>query len=296
VKFQTFRAIDHYSKRSPSFNYLGNVNTHDLIKSLELNRSWQKKLKLHAEAQGLIFFSSPCDLDAIKSLEDINVELYKVASFDLTDESLISEIAKTKKPIILSTGMATLYEIQNAVDASLSMNNNNIILLQCTSLYPALPKLSNLHAMQTLRGSFNTLVGYSDHTIGDHICIAAVTLGACLIEKHFTIDRNLPGPDHSFAMETYELKEMIKKIRDVESAFGDGIKNGPRVEEREMAEKGKRSLHAKIDISKGEVIQTEMLSVKRPGLGIHPSMKKYVIGKYAKQDISADEWISWQMI
>jgi sialic acid synthase SpsE len=150
--------------------------------------------------------------------------------------------------------------------------------------------------MQTMRLAFNTLVGYSDHTLGDHIPIAAVTLGACVIEKHFTLDRGLPGPDHAFAMEPLELKDMMCKLREVEVSLGDGSKNGPRSEEIEMAEKGRRSIHAKVNISKGEVITEDMLCVKRPGFGISPFFKKIIVGRKVKRNISVDEWITWDMI
>jgi sialic acid synthase SpsE len=296
VKFQTFRASDHYSENTPGFSYLDNINTSEMIRSLELNRAWQADLKTHAEKKNLIFFSSPCDSDAIKGLSKLNVSIYKVASFDITDDGLISEIAREGKPVILSTGLANLNDIQFAVDTVRSQGNNDIILLQCTSLYPAPTHLSNLSAMQTMRLAFNTLVGYSDHTLGDHIPIAAVTLGACVIEKHFTLDRGLPGPDHAFAMEPLELKDMMCKLREVEVSLGDGSKNGPRSEEIEMAEKGRRSIHAKVNISKGEVITEDMLCVKRPGFGISPFFKKIIVGRKVKRNISVDEWITWDMI
>jgi sialic acid synthase SpsE len=296
VKFQTFRASSHYSKKSPSFGYLNGVNTHDLIRSLELDRSWQADLKRHAEKCGVIFFSSPCDSEAILGLASLDVPAYKVASFDLTDDVLISEMAALGKPLILSTGMATWADIQFAVDASRFVKNYQLILLQCTSLYPAPVRLSNLNAMASMRSVFGTLVGYSDHTMGEHISLAAVTMGACVIEKHFTLDRALPGPDHAFAIEPQEMLDLIKKIRDIEAAFGDGIKNGPRHEELEMAEKGRRSLHARVPISAGQVINEGMLVAKRPGLGISPMLKANVIGRVARENIDEDQWITWDML
>lgn len=296
VKFQTFRAASHYSKKSPGFGYLGNADTHELIRSLELDRSWQAKLKLHAEACGVAFFSSPCDSDAISGLADLDVPAYKVASFDLTDDVLISEMSAVGKPIIMSTGMATWMDIQIAVDAARRAGNEKIILLQCTSLYPAPAHLSNLNAMSTMRSVFGTLVGYSDHTMGEHIALAAVAMGAAVIEKHFTLDRTLPGPDHAFAMEPHEMTEMMRKIREIEAARGDGIKNGPRPEEHEMAEKGRRSLHARVPIAAGQVIDRDMLVAKRPGLGIPPSLRDHVVGRVARRSIEADEWITWEML
>ncbi len=296
VKFQTFKSSEHYSSKTPGFSYLNNINTSDLIKSLELDRSWQKELMDYAEKRNLIFFSSPCDIDAVDGLAKINVPLYKVASFDITDDSLIKYISKQGKPVIISTGMASLNEIQIAIDSAKSVDNNEIILLQCTSLYPAPAYLTNLNSISTMRKAFNTLVGYSDHTKGDHVAIAAVALGACVIEKHFTLDRKLPGPDHPFAIEPKELNQMMVKIREVESSFGDGLKNGPRSEEFEMAEKGKRSVHAKVNILEGEKISDDMLCIKRPGLGIHPSLRNQIIGRTAKKSIDKDEWITWEKI
>ena len=296
VKFQTFRAAEHYSKKTPGFSYLKNTDTHELIRSLELDRSWQADLKRHAEEQGVEFLSSPCDSDAIAGLEAIGVLAYKVASFDLTDDRLVSEIAATCKPLILSTGMATWMDIQHALDAAHRVQNDQVVLLQCTSLYPAAARLSNLRAMASMRAAFGTLVGYSDHTIGDHMVLAAVAMGACMIEKHFTIDRNLPGPDHSFAIEPQEMLEMMCKLREVETGLGDGVKNGPRSEEREMAEKGRRSLHASMAIAAGQSITPDMLVVKRPGLGIPPFLRDQVVGRSARRDIEADEWITWDMV
>lgn len=296
VKFQTFRAANHYSHNTPSFSYLNNVDTYSLIETLEFNRSWTRPLKQHAEEQGILFFSSPCDHEAIVELDDLDVPAFKIASFDLPDLELISLMAKTGKPIILSTGMANQLEIGRAVSACRDLGNDKIILLQCTSLYPAPPNLSNLNAMSTMRAEHGTLVGYSDHTHGDHIGISAVTLGAALIEKHFTLDRTLPGPDHSIAIHPDELSVMISKIRNVEEALGDGIKDGPREEEYEMYKKGRRSLHARTDIKAGETITVEMLTVKRPGLGISPHHKYSIVGKTARTNITADQWITWDMI
>lgn len=296
VKFQTFRATDHYSKKTPGFGYLNNTDTHELIRSLELDRSWQSKLKLHAEEQGLIFFSSPCDSDAISGLSELEVPAYKVASFDLTDDVLISEMAALGKPLILSTGMATWMDIQFAVDAARRVKNDQLILLQCTSLYPAPAHLSNLNAMASMRAAFGIMVGYSDHTMGGHIPLAAVAMGAAVIEKHFTLDRSLPGPDHAFAIEPNEMADLMQKIRETEAAFGDGLKNGPRPEELEMSEKGRRSLHARMPIAAGQQITADMLVAKRPGLGIPPALRNHVVGRIAQRDIDVDEWITWDMV
>ena len=294
VKFQTFRAEQHYSRRTPGFSYLDNIDTFELIRSLELDRSWQAGLFAHARDRGVEFFSSPCDAAAIVDLDAIGVPTHKVASFDITDTTLIALVAASGKPVVLSTGLADLREIQLAVDAV--GDPTRVILLQCTSLYPAPSGLANLRAMQTLRQAFGTLVGYSDHTTGPNTAIAAAALGACFLEKHFTLDRGQAGPDHPFAMEPAEFAAMVDAIREVESALGDGRKNGPRPEEREMAEKGKRSLHAAVDIPAGTVLTDAMLVVKRPGLGIPPALRSHVVGRRAARHIEADEWVLWDAL
>ena len=296
VKFQTFKAEKHVSSRALSPSYLKEKNIQALLRSLELNRDWQEGLRRHAEDAGGIFFSSPCDFDAVDSLEEISAPAHKVASFDLTDTDLIDYIAKTGKPVILSTGLANWMDIQRAVDTVRARNNQKLVLLQCTSLYPAPNHLSNLKAMDTMRGAFDVLTGYSDHTLGDTVVCAAVARGACMIEKHFTLDRGLPGPDHNFAMEPAEFREMMKRIRDIEGALGDGQKHGPRPEEAEMADKVRRSLHAARMIKAGEIITSEMLCIKRPGHGLPPFLREYVIGRKATRDIEADEWITWEML
>jgi len=296
VKFQTFRAKDHYSQKAPKFNYLSKYDTFELIKQLEIDRSWHKPLKEYSESLGLVFLSSACDIDAICELDQLGMSAFKVASFDLPDLQLIRQMAKTGKPLILSTGMSDWMDIQRALDVVHSVDNYSVALLQCTSLYPAPINLSNLKSMSIMRRSFNVVTGYSDHTMGDHVCLAAVAMGASIIEKHFTLDRSLSGPDHKFAIEPHELKVMVKKIREIESAIGDGVKNGPRTEENEMYEKGRRSLHVNCNISKGKKIEASMLDIKRPGLGISPFLIDEVIGRYANCDIEQDQWLTWDMI
>ncbi|MBJ6801707.1 N-acetylneuraminate synthase family protein [Geomonas propionica] len=296
VKFQTFRASSHYSKHTPGFSYLNDCKTFDLIQSLELDRSWHQPLKEYAESRDLIFLSSPCDREAIDELHELGAPAFKVASFDMSDLGLIRYMAKTARPVILSTGMADWMEIQRAVQACHDEGNDKVILLQCTSLYPAPAKLSNLRSMGVMRDAFGVLTGYSDHTEGDHVCLASVALGACVIEKHFTLDRTLPGPDHPFAIEPGPLKALMQRLRDVESAMGDGSKAGPRPEEREMYEKGRRSIHAKCTIRKGELITADKVAIKRPGFGVAPHLIDLVIGREARVEIPEDHWISWDMI
>ena len=296
VKFQTFRAESHYSVHTPNFSSLEGGSTIELVKSLELDRSWHAPLKKYCESLNLVFLSSPCDIDAIDELDKLDIAALKVPSCELSDLGLVRHMAQTGRPIILSTGLSDWMDIQRAVDTCRDVGNKDVILLQCTSLYPAPARLSNLRAIRVMREAFGVLTGYSDHTEGDQVCLASVALGACVVEKHVTLDRTLPGPDHPFSMEPAQLKQMMQRLREVEAAMGDGAKTGPRLAEREMFEKGRRSLHAKTRIAKGDIITREMIITKRPGLGIPPYMVDTVVGRVARSDIEADQWITWEMV
>jgi len=212
------------------------------------------------------------------------------------DLELIKYAAEKGKPMIISTGMANLGEIEDAINAIKSVGNGDILLLHCNSLYPTPVEIVNLKAIETMKAAFNVPVGFSDHTLGIHIPIAAVAMGACVIEKHFTLDRTLPGPDHSFAIEPDKLKEMVRCIREVEKAKGSGIKEKSELESEEMYVKARRSIHAKVDIPKGTKIMRDMLIIKRPGYGIKPKFIDIVIGREAKKDIKDDEWITWDAV
>ncbi len=295
VKFQTFKAKDHYSKRTPKID-LYKEGIYELIEKLEIDRSWHSKLATLCNKLNIDFLDSPCDKEAIDIAVSVGMPIIKIASYDMVDIRLVEAIAKTGKGVMFSTGMATTGEIETAVNICRNNGNNNIIVLQCTSLYPAPANLSNLHSMKTMADMFGVITGYSDHTLGDHIPCAAVAMGAKVIEKHYTLGRGLPGPDHNFAIEPEELKAMVNKIRDIEAAFGDGLKNGPRKEEQELYTKARRSIIAKNKITKGQVIKSDDIIVKRPGLGIHPSQINLVIGKIAQKDIEDDEPITWEMI
>ncbi len=294
VKFQTFKAKEHYSKYTPLHSKY-DKNIHELIEELEIDRSWHTKLKKYCDEVAIDFFSSPCDYQSIDEMVSLKTGVLKVASFDLTDTKLIEYMAKTNLAVLMSTGLATLSDIENAVNTCRKVGNDNIALLQCTSLYPAPAHLSNLKSINTLKQAFNCVVGYSDHTMGDHIPIAAVAMGAKIIEKHYTLDRTMKGPDHPFAMEPNEFKDMVLKIRDVELALGDGIKNGPREEEKENFNL-RRSLIARKDIPKGKIINSDDIIIKRPGYGILPQFYDIIIGREARENIKADEWITWEKV
>jgi N,N'-diacetyllegionaminate synthase len=295
VKFQTFKAKEHYSKKTPKIG-LYKEGIYELIEKLEIDRSWHSKLAALCTKLHIDFLDSPCDKEAIAIAVSVRMPIIKIASYDMVDGRLVTEIAKTGKAVMFSTGMSTTSEIETAVNICRTNGNDNIIVLQCTSLYPAPVHLTNLKTMSTIGNMFGVITGYSDHTLGDHIPCAAVAMGAKVIEKHYTLGRQLPGPDHNFAIEPDELKTMVSRIRDIESAIGDGIKNGPREEEMELFTKARRSIIAKNKINKGQVIKEEDIVIKRPGLGIHPSQITLVVGKKALQDIDEDEPITWAMI
>ncbi len=295
VKFQTFKASNHYSKNTKKIS-LYEEDIYSLIEKLEINRSWHKKLSKVCYQKRLDFLDSPCDDEAIDIAIKVDMPLIKVSSFDMVDDRLIRRISNTGRGIVFSSGMANMSEIENAINISRSCNNHKIAVLQCTSIYPAPYSIVNLNSMETIKKAFNVIVGYSDHTLGDHISCAAVAMGAKIIEKHFTLNRDFNGPDHSFAIEYNELKDMVNKIRDIEIGMGDGIKNGPRHEEMEFYRNARRSVIAKRNIKKGQVIKDEDLIVKRPNYGIHPKFLSVIIGRKAKVEIIEDEPVTWEKI
>jgi sialic acid synthase SpsE len=295
VKFQTFKAANHYSKKTGKMS-LYKENIYELIERLEIDRSWHVRLAALCSEKGIDFLDSPCDSDAVQLALSVDMPLMKIASFDMVDIRLVDEISRTGKGVIFSTGMSTMAEIETAINICRRNENEKIAVLQCTSIYPAPARLSNLRAMETIRQAFGVITGYSDHTLGDHVPCAAVALGAKVIEKHYTLNRDMEGPDHAFAIEPTELTEMVRKIRDIEMALGDGRKNGPREEEAEFYKNARRSVIAKRNLKKGDVIQSEDLVIKRPGYGIHPSLINTIIGRIAQTDIEAESPITWNMI
>ena len=299
VKFQTYSAETLYSRRTPRFTYLEGVSekeTWQLIKDIELPREWQAKLAGMCADASITFFSSPFDHRAVDELVALHVPAFKIASFELVDLGLIARAAGHGRPMILSTGMATYGDILDALRACWEAGNRDVVLLQCTSLYPAPARLANLRAIPGMARAFGVPVGLSDHTLGTHAAIASVALGCCVIEKHFTLDRKLPGPDHPFAIEPPELKALVAAIREVESALGDGRKLGPAPEEAEMFQKARRSLVAAADIPRGAPIRPDMVVTKRPGTGIPPKFLELIVGRPARRDIEADDVITWDMV
>jgi len=300
VKFQTYSAETLYSKKTPRFKYLealGNVSTYELLKSLEIPRNWHAELAEYCAQRGVVFFSSPFDFRAVDELDEVGVPLFKIASFEIVDVGLIRHVASKGKPVIISTGMATLADIEDAIEACHSVGNEQVVLLQCASLYPAPARIINLCSMDTMRIAFRCPVGLSDHTTGITIAIAAAARGAAVLEKHYTLDHTMPGPDHPFAIEPDELMSMVRAIREVEEALGDGRKVGPSEEEaQEMFRLGRRSLVAAAPIPAGTILTADRLAVKRPGYGIRPKDINLVVGRAARVDIEEDDVITWDLI
>ena len=297
VKFQTFMAEDLVTKEGEMADYQ-KKNTGEtesqlaMLKKIELSPGEFEELKKYCDKKNIIFLSTPHTEDAIDFLEPL-VPAYKVGSGDLTNIPFLEKIARKKKPIILSTGMATLSEVKEAVGTIKKAGNNKIILLHCTTNYPCPLEEVNLKAMLILKKEFNLPVGYSDHTLGITVPIMAATLGAVILEKHFTINKNLPGPDHKASLEPDELREMVIAIRNTEKALGGGVKKPTKSEEK-IKKVVRKSIIAKIDIPKGAKITDEILIIKRPGNGIQPKYLHKVIGKIARGDIKKDNLIKFR--
>ena len=298
VKFQTYSGDRLYSRRAESkyLDQYGADSPAELLERIALPREWHAELAEHARGRGIHFFSSPFDHEAIDELAEVGVPLLKIASGEIVDLPLIRKAASTGIPLIVSTGMASLAEVGEAVAAAEEAGATALALMQCASVYPAAPELINLRAMHTLRDEFGVPAGLSDHTTGIVVPAAAAALGAAMIEKHITLDRSMEGPDHSFAIEPDELAAMVTAVRDAEAALGDGRKEGPSEAERdENYVLARRSLIAARDLAAGTVIEADMLTVKRPGSGIAPKHFDDVVGQTLAQNVEADDVLTWEM-
>lgn len=300
VKFQTYSGDRIYSQKTPRFEYLRELSDQspaELLESISLPREWQSVLAEYARERGIDFFSSPFDHEAVDELDALDVPVLKIASFEIVDLPLIRKAAATARPLIISTGMATLGEIEEALTAAQEAGATSVGLMQCTSVYPAPAGLANLRAMETMRRAFSVPVGLSDHTTGVFVPVAAAALGASFVEKHFTLDRTMEGPDHPFALEPAELGAMVSGIREAQSALGTGRKDGPSDEERaEMYTLARRSLIITRDLPQGTVLTQDMITVKRPGFGIAPKHLDLVVGRALKVDVEADDILTWEMV
>jgi pseudaminic acid synthase len=267
---------------------------YDLYSEAYMPWDWQPKLQTVANELGLDFFSSPFDDSAVDFLEELDMPAYKIASFELVDIPLIQRVARTGKPIIMSTGMGTLAEIDEAVQTIRAEGNNQLALLKCTSAYPAPPEEMNLRTIPHLAEAFGIPVGLSDHTLGTAVPIAAVALGACIIEKHFTISREVPGPDSAFSLEPHEFKEMVDAVRVAEKALG--AVSYAVTEKEATSRTSRRSLFVVKDMNAGEVFTEENVRSIRPGYGLHTRYFDKVLAKKASQDIKKGTPLSWNLI
>ena len=292
VKFQTFKTENLLSKNIMVPKHVESKESlFDTIRGLELSEEAHCMLSEYCKQKGIVFMSTPMDNNSVDLLEDIGVPVFKVASCDLDNLPLLKYISKTEKPIILSTGMGSISEVGEAIEVIKSNGNSDIILLHCVSAYPPKVEDVNLRAMETLGNAFKLTVGYSDHTIGINIPLAAVALGAKVIEKHFTLDRNMEGPDHAVSADPDDLERLVSGVREIEESFGTGVKV-PSKDEIEMRRSFRKSIVAITDIKKGATIMPEMLSVKRPGTGISPKYFDFIAGRKAKRDLSKDDLIT----
>jgi N,N'-diacetyllegionaminate synthase len=296
VKFQTFKAANLVTKAAKKAEYQianttgsGEGNQFQMLKALELSLADHLELISYCKEKEINFLSTAFDLESIDLLSELNIDLFKIPSGEITNLPYLKRIGKTGKKVILSTGMCTLEDIESAISVLLAqgVNRSELVVLHCNTEYPTPYEDVNLRAMKSIESQLSVSIGYSDHTPGIEVPIAAVALGAIVIEKHFTLDRNMPGPDHKASLEPAELKQMVSAIRNIEISLGSGIKQ-PSPSELKNIAIARKSIHLARDMKKGELIQEEDLVMKRPGDGISPMKMEILIGKKLILDLPAD--------
>lgn len=294
VKFQTFKSENLVSRGAQKAEYqkaaTGDSSQKDMLKQLELSFDEFITLKEYCDKAGICFLSTPFDFESIDFLNSIDMPFWKVPSGEVTNYPYLRALGRTGKPVVMSTGMCELKEIEAAIKVLRENGTKEIKLLHCNTEYPTPFCDVNLRAMNTLRDKFSLEVGYSDHTKGIEVPIAAVAMGATVIEKHFTLDRNMEGPDHKASLEPIELAEMVRSIRHIEEALGTGEKTPSPSEKKNMAV-ARKSIVARTFIRAGEILTEENLTVKRPGNGISPMRWKEILGTKAVRDFEEDELI-----
>ena len=300
VKFQTFKAERVASASAPKAAYQlqrtdRRESQREMLRRLELSEEAHRELIAYCAARGILFLSTPFEEASADLLERVGVCAFKIPSGEITNLPLLEHVARKGKPMIVSTGMSTLAEVEAAVRSIQAAGNGALVLLQCVSNYPADPSDANLRAMRTMADAFTRPVGYSDHTPGIEVALAAVALGACVIEKHLTLDRALPGPDHHASLEPAEFSALVRGVRTVEAALGHGRKE-PASSEAATAAVARKSLVAARHIPRGTPLTQELLSIKRPGTGLPPSALSVVLGRKAAQEIPAETVLTWEMV
>jgi N-acetylneuraminate synthase/N,N'-diacetyllegionaminate synthase len=294
VKFQTFTAESLMVRSAGGAKHLeaaAEDEVFSFVEQVALSEQLHQLLFETCKQAGIPFLSTAGNPDGVDLLERLGVSAYKIASMDLDNLPLLSYAASTGKPMILSTGMGTLSEVERAIETVYAAGNQQIVVLHCVALYPAPVEDVNLLAMATIRDAFDVAVGYSDHTLGNAVATGAVALGATVIEKHFTLDKSMPGPDQAISGDPKDFLELIQGIRLVETALGTRAKR-PAPQELEMRRAFRRSIVAAVDIEEGTALTTEMLVFKRPGAGISPANLSWVVGRTASRAIAADAALS----
>ena len=297
VKFQTFRTSALTSRTAPKAAYQieatgAGESQSEMLMRLELSTETLRALQAHAAARGIVFFSTPFDEASADTLAALGVPMFKVPSGEITNLPLLRHIAAKGKPIILSTGMSTLDEVEQALAAIGNVADVPVAILHCVSAYPAPVGEVNLRAMDALRDRFGRPVGLSDHTLGLEIALAAVARGAAIVEKHLTLDKNLPGPDHRASLEPAEMAALVRGIRNIEAALGDGVKR-PMPSELDTRRVARKSLVAARALRAGEELVKDAVAVKRPGTGISPAELERALGRRVRRDLAADDVIDW---
>jgi N,N'-diacetyllegionaminate synthase len=300
VKFQTFKSEKVISPSAPKAAYqletTGDAETQlEMVRKLELPFEAFRDLNRYCFDKGILFLSTPFDDESAAFLVELPVHALKIPSGELTNLPFVENLARKGLPLIVSTGMATIDEVAAALDAVRTAGNPPFVLLHCVSSYPAAPSSMNLRAMRTLEDTFGVSAGLSDHTVGTEISLAAVALGACVVEKHFTLSHNLLGPDHRASLEPHELVSLVKGVRNIEAALGDGFKR-PVPEELNTAAVARRSLFAARFIPGGAALTLDMIDILRPGIGLPPAMRSQVLGRRARHDIEAGTLLSLDML
>lgn len=291
VKFQTFKAAHIVTSDAPKAAYQDNnvgaeISQHDMLQALELSLEAHHELRDRARARDIVFLSSPFDEASVDLLVELGVPALKMPSGELTNLPLLARAAETGLPLIVSTGMASMEEIATACTTIRDAGEPPFALLHCLSSYPADPAETNLHAMKTMAEAFSVPIGYSDHTLGIEVSLAAGALGACIIEKHLTLDRNLPGPDHSASLEPDAFGEMVRGLRTIHRALGDGDKR-PMPSEISTKTAARKSLVTSRALSAGTVLADDMLDVRRPGNGYAPDAQAAILGRRLHRDVAA---------
>lgn len=300
IKFQTFRVHDLLTRDAPKADYQkrltgGDVSQFDMLKRCELSQSQHEKLITYCNDFNIAFISTPFEEKSADLLHKLEVPLFKIPSGEITNLPFLKNVAQKKRPMIISTGMSTMDEVDQALRTVRQNGCEHIALLHCTSNYPTEMRDVNLKAMQTMHQAFRVPVGYSDHTLGYEIAAASVALGARIIEKHFTIDKTLPGPDHQASLEPSEMVEFVRVIRHIETALGNGRK-APVESELSTRTMARKSLVFSRPVIANSIIVDKMLEAKRPGTGISPALLEHVIGRRLVCDVEEGTLVSWNML